>query len=106
MVRGFCQDHLLEGERYAVETGRRSVRHMFEVSPTVSAVWGLDDIRIKLFLFDQRTGRSETTRLDIGVTARDSMGTGRVRIYSELPFNKHVECIAALRETIASERAV
>jgi hypothetical protein len=99
-VQSFCNDHLLGGEKYALETGRRSVRHQFGVSPTLSGIWALDEVTIKFFLFDQKTGRSESTRMDVGVTARDSMGTGRVRVYSELPFNKHVECIAALRTTL------
>ncbi|MDO8531504.1 MAG: hypothetical protein Q7T26_04945 [Dehalococcoidia bacterium] len=105
-VQWFCQNQLLDGEKYALETGRRSVRHQFAVSPTLNGIWALDEVTINLFLFDQRTGRSETTRLNIGVTTRDSAGTGIVRIYSELPFNKHLECIAALREAIAHERAV
>lgn len=102
-VRGFCDDHLLEGERYSLETGRRSARHQFGVSPTLKAIWALDEVTLRVFLFDQMTGRSESTRIDVGVVSRDSMGTGRVRVYSELPFNMHLECVDALRSSLGSK---
>lgn len=95
--REFFREQMMQGKRYAYETAPRSARHQFEVSPTLTAVWALDEVIVKLFLFDSVTGRSETTRLQIGVTRRDLMGTGRVRVYSELPFQKHIECLQAMR---------
>lgn len=93
----FINSDVLSGSRYAHETGRKSARLQFELAPTLQATWGLDDLRLKFFLFDTATGRYETTRMDFSVLTRDTVGTGRVMVYSELPFQKHLECLEALR---------
>lgn len=69
--REFFASQVMQGSRYAYESGRRSARHEFKVSPTLTGVWGLDDVTVQLFLFDTVTGRSEQTRLQLGVTTRE-----------------------------------
>ncbi len=101
-LRGFAATQMLSGRKFAYESGRRSARHNFGVSPQLTAVWGLDDLTIKIFLFDQLTGRPEETKMNLTVRSRDEMGTGRVVAFSELPFQKHVECIEQLRSAIAA----
>jgi hypothetical protein len=104
--RDFAKAHLISGERFACRTGRRSSRHKFDVSPSTTAVWGLDDVVVKLFLFDSVTGRSEETRLKLSVPTRDTVGTGRIGVTSELPFHEHVKCIEALRNALTTKKGL
>jgi hypothetical protein len=95
--RDFMASDVLDGKCFAYETARRSARHKFNVSPDLTATWGLDRISLQFYLFDGKTGRSDITKMYFRVPTRDLVGTGRIVVYSELPFNKHIECLGALR---------
>jgi hypothetical protein len=62
----------------------------------------LDAIALKVFRFDQRTGRQDEMMLQFDVMGRGDYRSGKVRVVSELPFAKHLEAlgelVTALRE--------
>jgi hypothetical protein len=92
----FIRSEMLSGKKFACEMARHSARHNFLASPSLSAIFGLDDLNLNFFTFDNVTGRSETVKFRFSVITRDSVGTGRLVVMSELPFDKHVECLEML----------
>lgn len=88
------------------EMGRQSSRYNFKVSPASLSIFAIDDLNLNFYLFDQVTGRSETVKFRFSVTTRDLVGTGRIVVISELPFEKHIECLQELIDVMQSKEPV
>jgi hypothetical protein len=99
----FIKSDMLDGKRYASDMGRRSIRHNFMTSPTLTSTFALEELNLNFHLFDTVTGRSESVRLGFRITVRDYAATGRVLVFSELPFDRHVECIKSLMRAIQQD---
>lgn len=99
---GFVHSKMLNGEGFVRDMGSLDARLGFEPPKEVVSAFSVDELHLLFNRFDQRTGRNETSRLRIGVTARSEQGTGVVLIASTMPFDRHCEMIDQLRETLNS----
>jgi hypothetical protein len=96
----FFKAQVIDGTKYASAMGAYSIRNSFKKTPSISAIYGLDDLTIKVFLFNTITGRSESVQIRFSVTSKDTIGTGIVLVVTEMPFETHINFIDTLRNTM------
>lgn len=104
-VRKFMNDNVTDGERYADHVGDYLAHDDFGPPPGSFLRWAAEEIDFVLFRFDTRNGRRQQTALKFSVANRSSYGSGRLLVSSELPFHKHVACVAELAEALRAQGA-
>lgn len=73
------------------------------ISPNeIRAVASAKDLRLEVSLFDEISGHQEIVNMNIVPDTQHDVNRGRVKIYSELPFDLHVEMINNLIEKIGA----
>jgi hypothetical protein len=98
----FLPAALSKGGQFAGTFGDRSHRHNFKPAPEVVTSVTLDELHIQVAQFNIGTGASYTGMLTFSSTAKDDHGTGRLAVASHLPYEEHVQLLAALRDALLS----
>jgi len=97
---------IVEGpERLGAAMVARSAYDNFAAPSDVACTLTLDELHLKVSVFDTRTGRQETARVRFSVASKDEQGRGIIDIVTELPLDKHVQFVQGLIEHIGKADA-
>lgn len=100
-VMEYLDANLTAGQRYAEAIGVVPISPRGFSRKQVSAVAALDDLTLRVSTFDPATGYSEHSDIQFSVTAESDYRTGRLRVTTAQPYEKHVELLSDLFSAIA-----
>jgi len=96
-VRGFLQDQVLAGTKYAAFMGNVPPEYNADFA---DCIFSVGEVVLMFHRFDRTSGRPERQEVRINVTAKSEHGTGVVRIESALDLERHVAMVGELREAL------
>lgn len=99
-LSAFVHGRILGPDGYVRDMGSVDAQAGFSPPREVAAAFSVDELHLVFNRFDQRTGRSETSRLRLGVVSKSEQGSGVVFLASTMPFERHMEMIGELRQAI------
>lgn len=104
VYRRFLDEKIIGGPRLASYMDGLTNVSGFKPSSKMKTIYSVDELHIKLHHFDEQTGKSGESLLTIGIPARSYHGTSRVLVSTQLPFDKHMECVEMLRQLLSESK--
>ncbi|MGW2486860.1 hypothetical protein ACWCV9_06515 [Streptomyces sp. NPDC001606] len=98
----YLEQNLATGGRFAGEMMSKSAADNFTASPDIVSTFAVDEIDMKVNLFNTRTGRSETANVKLSVMSRDDLNRGLCDVLTQLPIDKHSELVRGLAQAVTA----
>jgi hypothetical protein len=99
-TRAFLDEQMIAGPRYAAHMGHYHALPTLGPRPNAVCTYALDEVILRVSWFDPETGLNSTTNMKFTVTSKADYRSGIVRVWSELPYDVHVACLAGLISAI------
>lgn len=101
--RSFVREQVLGGAHFASSMRSYSPKLGVNAGNRVQSIYTLEKLDLLFHHFDSLSGRTESTTFFLSPTDRSSKGSGVLLVASELPFDKHIDCVGSMIERMRGQ---